>query len=274
VQDRVLGVMTLESVEPGRFRKEHAELMTVLASQVAVSIENARLYREVRQRAKDQEQEAERIRRRFESYVTPHIAEQVFRDPNSKMLAGERRSVTVLVADIQGFTAVSETLSAADTVRFLREFFSVMTHVVFKYEGTVDKLLGDALMAFYGAPIPHDARYGPSDPQRAVYAALDMRDAFARLRDKWWKEHQEVGALELSIGINTGTCLLGNMGSDQRVEYTAIGAAVNEAFQMCRTGKPGEIRIGGRTREDIHDDVQVEAVADKVHRVVGLKYFS
>jgi serine/threonine protein kinase/class 3 adenylate cyclase len=274
VQDRVLGVMTLESVEPGHFRREHADLMTVLASQVAVSIENARLYKEVRQRARDHEEEAERIRRRFESYVTPHIAEQVFSDPNSKMLAGERRSLTVLVADIQGFTAVAETLSSEETVRFLREFFSLMTHVVFKFEGTVDKFLGDALMAFYGAPIAHDPRYGPSDPQRAVYAALDMRDAFARLRDKWWKERQEVGALELNVGINTGTCLLGNMGSERRVEYTAIGPTVNEAFRLCRDGQPGEIRIGGRTHEDIQEDVQVEPVDGKVHRILGLKYFS
>ncbi len=281
VQDRVLGVLTLESVEPGHFRREHADLMTVLASQVAVSIENARLYKEVRQRARDHEAEAERIRRRFESYVTPHIAEQVFRDPNSKMLAGERRSATVLVADIHGFTAVAESLPAQETVRFLREFFSVMTHVVFKFEGTVDKFLGDSLMAFYGAPIAHDARYGPSDPQRAIYAALDMRDAFTRLRDKWWKERPEIGALELNVGINTGTCLLGNMGSERRVEYTAIGSTVNEAFRLCRAGKPGEIRIGGRGLEDVNEDVQVEPVEQaegddrpQVHTVVGLKYFS
>jgi adenylate cyclase len=156
-----------------------------------------------------------------------------------------------------------------------------MTHVVFKFEGTVDKFLGDSLMAFYGAPIPHDARYGPSDPQRAVYAALDMRDAFARLRDKWWKQRQEIGALELNLGINTGTCLLGNMGSERRVEYTAIGSAVNEAFRLCRAGKPGEIRIGGRVLEDVDEDVQVEPVKQtegdhhpQVHTVVGLKYFS
>ena len=281
VQDRVLGVLTLESVEPGHFRREHADLMTVLASQVAVSIENARLYKEVRQRARDHEVEAESIRQRFESYVTPHIAEQVFRDPNSKLLAGERRPVTVLVADIRGFTAVSESLPAQETVRFLREFFSVMTHVVFKFEGTVDKFLGDSLMAFYGAPVTHDARYGPSDPQRAIYAALDMRDAFVRLRDKWWKERPEIGALELNVGINTGTCLLGNMGSERRVEYTAIGSTVNEAFRLCRAGEPGEIRIGGRVVEDVNEDVQIKPVEQAegddrppVHTVVGLKYIS
>jgi serine/threonine protein kinase/class 3 adenylate cyclase len=280
VQDRAFGAITLESVEPGHFRPEQAALMTVLASQVAVSIENARLYREVRERARSHEVEAERSRQHFESYVTPHVAEQVFRDPNSKMLTGERRSVTVLVADIRGFTAVAETLPGEETVRFLREFFSVMTHVIFKFEGTIDKFMGDSLMAFYGAPIPHDPRYGPSDPQRAVFAALDMRDAFGRLRDKWWEKHHEIGALELSVGINTGTCLLGNMGSEKRVEYTAIGTAVNEAFRLCRESKKGEIRIGGRTYQDVHEDVQVEPLEEagveperKIHTVVGLKYF-
>jgi serine/threonine protein kinase/class 3 adenylate cyclase len=276
-QDRVLGVISLESVEAGHFRPAHADLMTVLASQVAVAIENARLYRELRDRARVREEEAEYIRKRFESYVTPHVAEQVFRDPGGALLRGERRAVTVLVADLRGFTAVAEALPAEDVVQFLREFFSVMTHVVFKYEGTVDKFLGDSLMAFYGAPVPHDPRYGPSDPQRAVFAALDMRDAFAKLRDRWWTRHAEIGALELSIGVNTGTCLLGNMGSDKRVEYTAVGAAANEAFRLCREASPGEIRIGERTHADVHEDVQVRPAggeASRSHSVVGLKYLS
>jgi GAF domain-containing protein/predicted Ser/Thr protein kinase len=281
VQDRVLGVLTLESVEPGHFNKEHAQLMTVLASQVAVAIENARLYREIRDRARAREEEAERIRRRFESYVTPHIAEQVFNDPTGKILAGERRPVTVLVADIRGFTALSERLPPPDAARFLREFFSLMTHVVFKYEGTVDKFLGDALMALYGAPVPHDPRFGPSDPQRAVFAALDMRDAFARLRDKWWAQHPEFGGLELTLGISTGIGLLGNLGSDKRVEYTTIGPSVNQAFRLCRDAAPGEIRIDGRTQEDVDEEVRVEPVRaisspdDPLsHLVMGLKLFS
>jgi len=278
-KDRVLGVLTLESVEVGKFCPDDAKLMTVLASQVAVAIENARLYQEIHEKVQVREAEAERIRKRFESYVTPHIAEQVFRDPQGKTLSGERRSVTVLVADIRGFTSLSETLPEADAVRFLQEYFSVMSHVVFKYEGTVDKFLGDAMMAFYGAPITHDPRYGPSDPQRAVFAALDIRDAFKRLREKWWQKHESIGALELCIGINTGDSLLGNMGSDKRVEYTAVGNAVNEAFRLCREAEPGEVRIGEKTHEDVHEDVRVEPVgkagsaASHDHRIVGLKYF-
>jgi serine/threonine protein kinase/class 3 adenylate cyclase len=281
VQDQVLGVLTLESVETGYFTKRDAAIMSILASQVAVAIDNSRLYREMQNRARDREEEAERVRRRFESYVTPHIAEQVFRDPDGKVLAGERKPLTVLVADIRGFTALAEKLPAEEVVRFLQEFFSVMTHIVFKYEGTVDKFLGDALMAFYGAPVSHDPRYGPSDPQRAVFAGLDMRDAFSRLRDKWWERRTEFGALELAIGINTGTCTLGNMGSDRRVEYTTIGTAVNRTFLLCREAAPGEIRIGGRTHADVHEDVQVEPVPGeaggaeaRVHRVTGLKFFS
>jgi len=281
VQDHVLGVLTLESVEPNHFKKEHAELMTVLASQIAVAIENARLYREIRDRARAREEEAERIRRRFESYVTPHIAEQVFSDPAGKILAGERRPVTVLVADIRGFTTLAETLPPEDAVKFLKEFFSVMTHVVFKYEGTVDKFLGDALMAFYGAPVTHDPRYGPSDPQRAVFASLDMRDAFARLREKWWAQHAVFGGLELSIGISTGIGLLGNMGSDKRVEYTTIGTSVNQAFRLCREAAPGEIRINSRTQEDVDEEVRVDPIREgsspsdpQAHVVMGLKYFS
>jgi serine/threonine protein kinase/class 3 adenylate cyclase len=281
VQEQVLGVMTFESVEVAHFLPEHAELMSILASQVAVAIENARLYREIRDRVKDREDEADRIRRRFESYVTPHIAEQVFKDPLSKMLAGERRSVTVLVADVRGFTPLAEAVEGVEVVRFLRELFSVLTHVVFKYEGTVDKFMGDALMAFYGAPVSHDPRYGPSDAQRAVFAALDMRDAFGRLREKWWAQRAEFGVLELSVGVNTGTCLVGNMGSDKRVEYTAIGAAVNQAFRLCREAAPGEIRIGGRTQADAHEGIEVRPLAEgatsgdpDARIVIGMKYLS
>ena len=281
VQDRVMGVIAIESVEPGHFTTEHARLMTILASQVAVAMENSELYREVHLQARARQEEADRIRRRFESYVTPHIAEQLFRDPRSKALMGERRTVSVLVADIRGFSPVAESLPPEVVVEFLQEFFSLMTHVVFKYEGTVDKFLGDALMALYGAPVAHDPRYGPSDTQRAVFASLDMRDAFERLRDKWWARHGEFGALELCVGISTGACLLGNMGSDKRVEYTAIGSIVNQAFQHCRDAAHGEIRIAGRTLADVHEDVRVEPVAGAAdpsrpapHRVVGLKYLT
>jgi adenylate cyclase len=137
-------------------------------------------------------------------------------------------------------------------------------------------------MAFYGAPVAHDPRYGPSDPQRAVFAALDMRDAFVRLRDKWWAKHSELGGVELSMGINTGTALMGNMGSDRRVEYTAIGAPVNMAFQLCREADAGEIRIGGRTSASVHEDVQVEPLGERTASssdpnakvVKGLKYLT
>jgi len=280
-QGEVHGAMVLESFEPGRFTQAHARLLSVLASQVAVALENAQLYSEVQDRARLREEEAERVRPRFESYVTPHIAEQVFRDPRGQLLSGERRPVTLLVADIRGFTAFSEKVPPEAAVGFLQEFFSVMTQVVFKYEGTVDKFIGDSIMAFYGAPIAHDPRYGPSDPQRAVYAALDMRDAFARLRDKWWAQHAELGSLDLSVGINTGTVLTGNMGSDRRVEYTALGTAVNLAFALCREAAPGEIRIGARTRALVKDDVRVEPSSTpalpgepEFHIVKGLKYLS
>ena len=136
-------------------------------------------------------------------------------------------------------------------------------------------------MAFYGAPLPHDPRYGPSDAQRAVFAALDLRDAFQRLRDKWWGRHSEFGTLDLSVGINTGKCLLGNMGSDKRVEYTTIGDAVNRAFRICREAAPGEIRIGEKTHADVHEDVLVEPAGEDrpasdpgVHVVIGMKYIS
>jgi adenylate cyclase len=280
-QDRVMGVIAIESVEPGHFTTEHARLMTILASQVAVAMENADLYREVRDQARARQEEADRIRRRFESYVTPHIAEQLFRDPRSKALVGERRTVSVLVADIRGFSPLAEALPSEVVVEFLQEFFSLMTHVVFKYEGTVDKFLGDALMALYGAPVAHDPRYGPSDTQRAVFASLDMRDAFKRLRDKWWARHAEFGSLELCVGISTGICLLGNMGSDKRVEYTAVGPIVNQAFQLCREAAGAEIRIAGRTLADVHEDVRVEPIGESgskaqstPHRVVGLKYLT
>jgi len=279
-QDRVVGVLALESVEPDHFTADQARILAVLSSQLAVAIENADLYEEMQDQARAREEMAERIRTRFESYVTPHIAEQLFKDPSAKALAGERRRVSVLVADVRGFTSAAEALPPEVVVSFLQEFFSVMTHLVFRYEGTVDKFLGDSLMALYGAPIAHDPRYGPSDAQRAVFTAMDMRDAFRRLRDKWWAMHEPFGGVELCTGIATGSCVVGNMGSDKRVEYTALGRTANRAFELCREASPGEIRIGERTQAELQGDVRLEPVADpesaarRVHRVVGLKYLT
>ena len=108
-----------------------------------------------------------------------------------------------------------------------------------------------------------------------------MRDAFGRLRDKWWAGHAELGALELSIGINTGVTTMGNMGSERRIEYTAIGAPVNLAFRLCREAAGGEIRIGSETCRFVSDDIQVEPLAetgsgvDPGARIVrGLKYLA
>jgi adenylate cyclase len=108
-----------------------------------------------------------------------------------------------------------------------------------------------------------------------------MRDAFMRLRDKGWARHEGLGTIELSIGINTGTCLLGNMGSDKRVEYTAVGGAVNTAFRLCAEAAPGEIRIGSRTIALVHEDVRVESLVEGAtsyeigaRRVLGLKYLT
>jgi adenylate cyclase len=167
----------------------------------------------------------ELYKQQFERYVSRQIAEKILSDPEKNFWQGERRRATILFSDIRGFTAMSEHMSPEEVVRRLNEYLSVMIDIVFEYNGTLDKFIGDAVMAVFGAPVGMD-----NDEERAVRAAVAMQEAMEQLRRRW--EEEGAPDFKIGIGINTGEVVVGNIGSDQRVEYAAIGDPVNLASRL------------------------------------------
>ena len=158
-------------------------------------------------------------------YLPSEVVTEMIKDPKAAQLGARRAMVTVLFSDIRGFTTASEKMSPEEVVELLNEYLTVMTEVVFSHEGTIDKFVGDAILAFFGAPQAHH-----DDPERAVRCALDMRDQLAML-DHNWHAHTQVH-LEIGIGINTGPVMVGNIGSQRRMDYTVIGDTVNLASRL------------------------------------------
>lgn len=172
-----------------------------------------------------EEREKRRIRGAFQVYVPPQVVQEILRDPEALKLGGEQRVLTVLFSDIRGFTSLSETLAPEELVRLVNEYLTEMTQVIFKYEGTLDKYIGDAIMAIYGAPV-----FFQDHPLRACRTALEMISVMKTLRVRW----QALGlpALEIGVGINTGEMVVGNMGSEKRFDYTVMGDHVNLASRL------------------------------------------
>ena len=174
-----------------------------------------------------EERARQQLRRAFRLYLNPDVMEEMVREPDRLQLGGEERELTVLFSDIRGFTTLSEKLSPQALVHLLNQYLSPMTDIVFAKRGTLDKYIGDAVMAFFGAPV--------SNPDHALHcceAALEMIGELKRLREKWRIEDPDLPDIEIGIGVNSGPMVVGNMGSSQRFNYTVMGDNVNLASRL------------------------------------------
>lgn len=233
--DRVLGILyvdTLTSAEP--FSDDDARLLFAFGGLAAVAISKVRLAEEVR---RDNE-----VRANFERFFAPEVAARIVRERGAIGPGGERRRVTVLFSDVRRFTAIAETMPPEDLAAILTEYFTEMVEVVFAHGGTVDKFIGDALLAVWGAPLS-----APDDPDRAVRAALAMGERLALLNRRWQASGRPV--LAIGIGISTGQVFAGYLGSERRLEYSVIGDAVNVASRLADEAGPGEILLDAPTRD-------------------------
>jgi adenylate cyclase len=184
-----------------------------------------------------EERRAREIRRMFSSYVTERVVAEMIRNPDLTRLGGERREVTVLFSDIRGFTTFSEKRAPEEVVAMLNEYLTAMTEIVFRWEGTLDKFIGDAIVAFWGAPLPQE-----DHAERALRCALQMMRRMDELREKWAAEGKE--ALHIGIGLNTGEVLVGNIGAEgKKMDYTVIGDNVNLGSRVESLNK----RYGSQT---------------------------
>src|SRR5690606_13252914 len=172
-------------------------------------------------------------RERFQRLLSPQIAQQVLEGKVEIKKGGEARQTTVLFSDIRGFTSMSESESPQLIVDMLNEYFELMVEVIFKYEGTLDKFVGDEIMALFGAPVGH-----PDDATRAVRTAIEMMAVLGELNQlRMGRGEPEI---KIGIGINTGEVVAGYLGSSKALEYTVIGDTVNTGARLCSLAKAGE----------------------------------
>ncbi|MBI4710723.1 MAG: adenylate/guanylate cyclase domain-containing protein, partial [Nitrospirae bacterium] len=171
------------------------------------------------------------------SYVSPQIVAELINHPEKAKLGGERRAVTIMFSDLIGFTSLSEKLPPEEVVSRLNEYFKEMVDIIFKWNGTLDKLVGDEIMAFWGAPLDQ-----PDHAELAVRCALNMSDRLNEIQEEWRHKKQDV--LDCGIGINTGEVLIGNIGAPgKKMDYTIIGDHVNLTARVEKLTRQYATRI-------------------------------
>jgi class 3 adenylate cyclase len=200
------------------------------------------------------------IRSDLGRYLPAELVESVVRREQDMSLGGVRRTVTVLFADVVSFTPLTEKLGPEDVVTILNELFTILTGIVFRHGGTVDKFVGDCVMAIWGAPTPQ-----PDHARRALAAAEDML-TWLEVGNATWKERFGV-TIHLAVGVNTGEAVVGNIGSKTRMEYTAIGDAVNVAARLEALARPQQILVSEATRDGVGDAFELRDVG--VHTLPG-----
>lgn len=197
-----------------------------------------------------EEKEKKKIRGAFQYYLTASVINEMLQDPSKLKLGGDKKDLSVLFSDIRGFTTVSESLIPEELVRLLNEYLTAMTDIVFKYDGLLDKYIGDAVMAVFGAPVDQ-----PDHALRASKTALDMMSELKRLQSKWADEGRPV--LNIGIGVNSGDMVVGNMGSEMRFDYTVMGDSVNLSSRLEGLNKEygTNIIIGENTYLVVKDEM-------------------
>jgi adenylate cyclase len=227
--DRVLGLLYVDNVTaPNSFSDEDLQFLVAFSGLAAIGIKNSSYAEQLQREAL--------VRSNFERYFAPNVAAEIAQHEQAIRPGGDKRPITILFSDIRGFTAMAEALGPDAIAQLLTDYFTEMVDIIFEYGGTLDKFIGDAIMALWGAPIAH-----AGDPDRAIEAAIAMQRTLATLNEKWRASGRP--ELGVGIGINHGEVFAGNIGSHRRLEYTVIGDAVNVAARLCAEAGRGEILV-------------------------------
>jgi adenylate cyclase len=250
--DRVLGLLYVDNMTTANtFSDEDLQFLVAFSGIAAIGIKNSRFAEQIRREAM--------VRSNFERYFAPNVAAEIAQQAGTVKVGGERRATTVLFSDIRGFTAMAESMGPDAIARLLGEYFTDMVDVIFDYGGTLDKFMGDAIMALWGAPLAH-----ADDADQALRAAMEMQQAVARLNQRWAAEGRP--SIRVGIGINHGEVFAGNIGSHRRLDYTVIGDAVNVAARLCAEAGPGEILVSESLLRAIRDQVDSEYLPEMALR--------
>src|SRR2546423_1520025 len=229
----VHGALYADRLDPfAAFKPDDLELITAVAAQTAVAVENARAHERLARE--------EVARANYGRFLPEYVVKQMLENPESFKLGGVNQTITVLFADIRGFTRLSENANPEKVVQLLNKYFSAMTDIIFAHGGTLDKYLGDGLMALFGAPTTT-----PQDAGNALNAAVAMQRRIIGIN----QELRDEGLPEIGVGmgLHTGEVTVGYIGSERRSEYTAIGDTVNTASRLESNCRGGQILVSEAT---------------------------
>jgi adenylate cyclase len=230
---RVHGALYADRLDPfGAFKPDDLELISAVAAQTAIAVENARAHERLARE--------EVARANYSRFLPEYVVKQMLENPESFKLGGVSQTITILFADIRGFTRISEHAPPERIVNLLNRYFSAMTDIIFAHGGTLDKYLGDGLMALFGAPTAT-----PDDANNALNAAVAMQRRVLGINIELSDEGlPEIG---VGMGLHTGEVIVGYIGSERRSEYTAIGDAVNTCSRLESNARGGEILMSDAT---------------------------
>jgi adenylate cyclase len=247
---QVIGVIQLDSFSlSNKFTKDDLELLTAISNQMAMVIEQANLNEKIRLETM--------ARSRLERFHSPEVIDLILSGEEADeetLMAPKEKYVTVLFTDIVSFTPLSERLEPTDVSQLLNQYFRGMTDVIFEHKGTLDKYIGDAIMAVFGAPIERE-----DDAVRAIMAALDMRKVLIKMMEGFPPDRR----FSITLGINTGRAVAGNLGSPKRMDYTVIGDTVNTAARLQSIAQPNQILIGEATYEEVMGKFKIKEIGKK-----------
>ncbi|MBN1219263.1 MAG: response regulator [Anaerolineae bacterium] len=268
VGQQVIGTLSISKQITGQFTTHDDRLLRMLADYAAIAIHNMQLMRQLHL---TKEREKQQIRGMFERYVAPTVVEQILAQPGKVELGGTRQAVTVLFADVRGFSSFSSQTSPEILVELLNQYMRVAAEAVLAQEGTLDKFMGDAVMAFFNAPLPQT-----DHPVRAVRAAWKLCRLVERLHRNLPPEHR----LYFGVGVGIGEAVVGNVGTAQMMNYTVIGDSVNKVKRLQEQAQGGQILISQETYYLVQDCVKAQPIgsmrlkgqsqAEPVYEIVGL----
>ncbi len=243
-RDRLFGLLYVDNLSKrGTFLPEDLEVFAVIAAQAGLVIDRVMAKSEVKRQGVQLSA--------LERFLSPAISRKITAEAADIRLGGESQRITLLFADVRGFTTMAEKMKPREAVEVLNEFFARMTNVIFEHDGTLDKYLGDGLMALFGAPFALQ-----NDAEAAVRAAMNMQKSLAELNNLSGK-----APLQIGIGIHTGEAVVGFLGTERRMDYTAIGDTVNVASRLTSQAGPGQIVISDATRLQLCRDIPCSQLA-------------
>lgn len=250
IRDRVIGVLNIsQKTTEERFSSADKEMLSIICSQAANALENLRSRQMLTQTT--------RMRTLFEQYVAPEVAELLLSRHTDLMELGEITEVTVLFADIRNFTRLVQRVELPLLRRFLNEFFQFFTEIVFQWQGTVDKFMGDAVLSVFGALVKLD---NPS--LAAVRAAWAIRSGFTDLRRRWMQQSPEFAMVDLGVAVTSGTMFIGNIGSSRRFDYTVVGNEVNFAQRLAAESSECNVYITEAVRQAVAGTFETAALGE------------